>query len=78
MRLRHRLAALESAKGAKFQIIEIENGLADDGDENHASSGELAWVRHEGESIEAFRARAEAEARVAGRNFIITGASTNE
>ena len=47
-----------------MELIIIKGGLP--GEPAHALAGKRAWPRHDGESAEAFTARAAAEAEAAG------------
>jgi hypothetical protein len=56
-----------------FQTVEIEGGLERDGFENFAMVGDTLIDRQDGESVDAFRARARETAVAAGFDHIVLG-----
>ena len=56
-----------------FETIVIEGGLEADGHENFAQVGDTLIERHDGESVDAFRARAREAAVAAGSDRIVFG-----
>jgi hypothetical protein len=72
--LRRRLRALEQTAGIGdgFTVITVKGGFPDPAGE-YARAREMKQGRRDGETSEQFRARAIAEAREAGRKFIVFG-----
>jgi hypothetical protein len=71
-KLEVRVAALERHQhhGGPMVVV-IRGGTG--GDPTYAKAGELRFERAEGESFEAFEARAVTEAKAAGERFVVIG-----